>query len=103
VIDLRPACYSTLSIEEGARYVCHPALGPVPYVTGVTIAGSLLLAQPQRTSENSSSRDCLENSQRASRLRSWMVHRVQNSGSWPLVTGLHSPSWGPIRISRQSL
>ena len=28
------------------------------------------------------------------------VHRVQNSGSWPLVTGSHSPSWGPIRISK---
>src|SRR3712207_6120301 len=31
-----------------------------------------------------------------------MMRRVHNSCPWPLVSGLHSPSWEPIPISRQS-
>ena len=38
-----------------------------------------------------------------SRLRSCMVHSVQNSAIWHLVIALQSPSWGPIRVSRQFL
>jgi hypothetical protein len=61
------------------------------------------IENPSSYLPNSLSRDCLENSPMAFRLRSWMVHSVQNGAIWPLVTGLQSASWGPIRISRQSL
>src|SRR5829696_4529405 len=52
-----PLVMSAHPSERGSRLLSYPTIGPVPYVTGATIADSCLLLQPLgRTSENSPSR-----------------------------------------------